>query len=95
MDHREYLIWLGSKLQAMVQIPVDNNQRFNASKKIIDKSFAIFDNMPIEQLEKLREAFSDSFDTKIIGNYPIPYDIRDSYDWIEGVLATIYGRLGL
>jgi hypothetical protein len=90
MDANEFVKWLGTELQNLVQIPFDAN-RFEASCDLVQRAFdEIMNSNPNEQYQ-IRDELNKVPKSRKMGDYQIPYDIRDDYDTIEGVLATIEG----
>jgi len=90
MDANEFVEWLGLELQNLVQIPVDAN-RFEASCDLVQRAFdEIMNSDPYEQ-NRIWNELKEAPKSRKMGNYQIPFDIRDDCDTIEAVLATIEG----
>ena len=93
MEPHDFLVWLGSQLEMMVQEPVEDNHRFNAAQELVQMAINLLSKMSDTNRIIVRDKVIDYFSTRIIGNYKIRVDIRETYDWIEGVVATIDGYL--
>jgi hypothetical protein len=89
MNADDVEIWLGNQLRSLVQIPSDNYGRFDAGKELVDKTIEYLRKLSPGDRSQFQEAIMASYVTRTIGNYRIPYDIRDDADTIEAILATL------
>ncbi len=80
--------WLGTELENFIHTPISNNHRFHYGQELILTAKRLIDGLSWEERQQVF-AFLTSSHIKHIGNFVIPYDKREEYDWIEGVLATI------
>jgi len=53
----------------------------------------LLDRMPENERDQVLNGIKGVTETHMLGNYEIPYDNRNHYDWIEGILATLQAHL--
>ena len=87
MNPDDFLEWLGQELASMVTVPIEDQERFQACELILKRSIEKFKTMSSEEKAKIYANLLGHQES--IGGFQIPYDIRDEYDFIEGVIATI------
>jgi hypothetical protein len=92
MDAIELIKQFGDELQKLVRA-TDNTNRFTASKELVDRMFHSLEELPPAERARFQVLLIDSHQSGMIGDFRIPFDLRDEYDWIEGILATIEGFL--
>ncbi len=92
MNVNEFIKWFGSELQSLSHI-INDTERFSASRDVANKAI---DNLmglsPIDRTQVL-DLLITSHESRIIGNFQIPFDKRNEFDTIEGLLATIEAHL--
>jgi hypothetical protein len=93
MDTDTFLVWLGNQLRNLGQVPVENDRRFDATLELVKTAMESLDNMSTVERNQVFHALNDVPKTNMLRDYRIPYDIRDHYDWIEGILATLEAHL--
>jgi hypothetical protein len=89
MDPIDFLEWLGDKLEGLVSSPVVDS-RLAMGQGIVQDAFDLFTSMAREDIQSVMNYLVDP-SIEIIGNFNLPRDQRDDWDWIEGILATIQG----
>lgn len=85
MDANEFVKWLGTDLQNLVQIPVGDN-RFQASCDLVQRAFDEIVNSDPNEQNQIRDELNEMPKSRKMGDYQIPFDIRDDCDTIEVVL---------
>ncbi len=88
MDANEFIKWFGSELQDLIRTTSVVN-RFEPSRALVNRAIATLKELPSIELTLVRDFLDASHRTWMIGDFRIPYDIRDDFDWIEGIVATI------
>jgi len=92
MNADEFVNWLGIELHRLVQIPIDSN-RFEATRDLVNRAVSMLIGLPPSEQKQVVGAIITAHQSGRIGDYRIPYDIRDEFDMIEEVLATIEGLI--
>ncbi len=90
MNINEFVNWLGIELQRLVQIPSDYN-RLEATRDLVNRAMSMLIGLPVSEQKQIVGGIIIAHKLGRIGDYKIPYDIRDEFDIIEEVLATIEG----
>ena len=92
MDSHAFLEWLGNQLEILIKSPVGDS-RMLIGRELVQDAFNLLDRMASEDILSIMNWLSDpSID--VIGDFDLPKDKRDDWDWVEGVLATIIGYEG-
>ena len=86
----KFVTWLAIELGDLIGA-TDGTNRFTASQDLINKTKHILDAFPPNEVTRIRIALREVANTGYIGDFRIPYDVREENDWIEGILATIKG----
>ncbi len=89
MDSLAFLEWLGNQLESIIVSPVGDS-RLLIGRELVQDAFNLLDNMASKDIQSVVNCLQDpSIDA--IGNFDLPKDERDDWDWVEGILATIIG----
>jgi len=92
MNANEFLKWLGIELQHVIQVPIDLN-RFEVAQDLVNRAINELMKINSPDQSQIRNEISNVSKTQKIGDFHIPFDIRDDCDIIEAILATILGIL--
>jgi hypothetical protein len=90
METDEFMNWLADELRKLVQIPPNAN-RFGAAKGIVDQAINKLMDLSQTNRKKIIDEIENEERLGKIGDYRLPYDIRDDIDIIGEVLATLEG----
>jgi hypothetical protein len=89
----DFIAWLAEQLENISQASAVNNARVNAIDAAVGAAIPVIESMSVQDRRNVRKVIVESSKTRIIGGFRIPYDDRDTYDFIEAFLATIDGFL--
>lgn len=90
MNAGEFIQWFGNELQELI-LTTNGTYRFTATRDLVGRAINNLSEMPPADREKVSAILATSHLTNKIGDFRVPYDIRDEYDTIEAVLATVEG----
>jgi hypothetical protein len=90
MDTEEFMNWLAIELRKLVHTPPNIN-RFEAAKEIVDHAINKLMDLSKVDRNKIIDEIGKGHELGKIGDYQLPYDIRDDIDIIGEVLATLEG----
>ena len=93
MNSDSFLVWLGSQLRDLEQHAVENGRRFDAAHGVVQTAIEYLGTLSRDDRNRVLDALTSSARTHMIGEYRLPYDIRDHIDFIEGILGTLEGYL--
>jgi hypothetical protein len=92
MNSDEVMKWLGLELQNLILKTVPRD-RFEPSRDPVGKTINILSEMPQKDRARILDLLVTSNQSKKIGDFRWPFDIRDDNDWIDAIIATIEGDL--
>ncbi len=88
VNANEFIKWLGSELQTLIQTTNELN-RFSTSKDLVDRAINYLIELPPVDRSRVLDALITSYELRKIGDFQVPYDIRNEFDTIEAIYATI------
>lgn len=94
MNGNEFLIWLGSDIKEIMEsFPPEG--RPDPCRLLVAEAMLKLDVMTAdERTAVLKSLHTPSSDRDgYIGNYRVPYDIRDVGDFVGAIVATLVGHL--
>ncbi len=92
MDANEFINWFGNELRDLIQTTSVEN-RFEPSRDLANRAINTLKEMSSPQLIQVDDLLNASHQTNMVGNFRIPWDIRDDNDTIEEIIATIEGYI--
>jgi hypothetical protein len=88
MNADEFIKWFGNELENLLRTTNDTN-RFTASRELVNQAIQTLEALPSIERARIQDLLVASYQSGLIGDFRIPFDIREEYDWIEGILATL------
>lgn len=88
MSTDEFLKWLGLELQKLGQIPI-NLDRFDTGRELVNCAMSKLMSLPPAEQKEIINEINRSHLLGRIGDYQLPFDIRDDIDMVGEVLTTI------
>jgi hypothetical protein len=92
VNANEFINWFGGELQRLIDTTNITN-RLSASRSLVADAINKLEELPQIERERVQDLLMTSYQSRVIGDFRIPHDIREEYDWIEGILATIEAYL--
>ena len=92
MNANEFINWFGSELKILIRTTNDTN-RFTASRELVKRAINYLSEIPPMDRDLVLAGLIESHQSWTIGNFQVPFDKRDEFDSIEGILATIEAYL--
>ncbi len=93
MNANDLILRLGEQLRRLAQIPEENDQKVEASRKLVQSAIQHLNNIAEAQRAQVVELIVSSSQTRMVGSYRRPNDESGIDEWNEGILATLKGYL--
>ncbi len=88
MDANKFIKWFGLELQRLIQTTSETD-RFTLSRDLVSRVIYSLSRLSKSDRDQVMGILVKSFKSGRIGDYKVPFDIRDEYDTIEAIYATI------